>query len=228
MDEDRKVVRVAGDDLEELILPAPQRAVVDPAGVRLAEAELAALGDESARVVRELAVELVLVGDADAGRRAVDHDRRRAPALPSTRRSAPCRGSRKPLSAPGVDAKPRARAWLRLTTFERSWRSGVPLVERHLVDPERLLQVWVKSPNQGLADGAGADGLWTIARLPCRSSLGRGSRDYDIAPARASSWRLRPGGRPARIHGRLLESRSFRHGRSRKEHDPLDDRRRAV
>src|SRR6185369_7221107 len=70
LDQGRDVVRVAGDDLDEAVLARDQDLVVDAAGVRLAEAELAPLGEE-ALGTGEPFVELLLV--LIAGRRAVDH-----------------------------------------------------------------------------------------------------------------------------------------------------------
>ena len=49
LDQGRDVVRVAGDDLDEAVLAGHERLVVDAAGVGLAEAELAALGEEAPR-----------------------------------------------------------------------------------------------------------------------------------------------------------------------------------
>ena len=70
LEEDGDVVRVAGDDLHETLVGA-LHLVVDAARVRLAEAELGALGEESLRPAAALVVlGLVFV----AGRRAVDDD----------------------------------------------------------------------------------------------------------------------------------------------------------
>ena len=71
LDQRRDVVRVARDDLHEVVVARDQRLVVDAPGVGLAEAELAPLREVPLRPRQALVALLVLV----ARRRTVDHDR---------------------------------------------------------------------------------------------------------------------------------------------------------
>ena len=81
VDQDRQVVRVAGHDLDVLVDALLQGAIVDAAGVHLAEPEFRALGDEAQCAVRVLLVDLPLVLEPDVRRSAVDDHGRLAQRL---------------------------------------------------------------------------------------------------------------------------------------------------
>ena len=151
LDEDREVVRVARDDLEELVLAGDESGVVDPARIHLSEAELGALCEEAARPLERL-VDLLLV--VVPGGRAVEDDRR------ALERFLSGVGD---LVAEGLEVR-------RLVLVGREVRAALhevvdlralglhrrALVERDLVDPEVLLEVREET-DQRLADRAGPD-----------------------------------------------------------------------
>ncbi len=76
VDQAGQIVRVARDDLQELVHAAFQRAVVDTASIGFPETEFAPLGDESESIGHEPLVVVGLVLGPHAARSAIDHDSR--------------------------------------------------------------------------------------------------------------------------------------------------------
>ena len=151
--EDRHVVRVAGDDLQELVGVAVERGVVDPARVRLAEAELRPLGDEAEGVVLEAFVVVDLVLGADAGGGAIDDDRRAVESLVRFELGMEA-DLAEGVEGLGIGDEARAAADEVRDLGAVGQQRGA-LVERDFVDSELVLERDEKA-DERFADGAGA------------------------------------------------------------------------
>ncbi len=150
LDQGGDVVGVAGDDLHEAVLAGHQRLVVDAARVGLAEAELAALGEEAGGAL-EAVVDLALV--LVAGRRAVDDYARPRQGLT---------GLEAHLVTQILEGALGVRVYRQLRPAAHQMLDSRPvrdqrraLVEGDLVDPQIVLEVGEQA-DQRLADRAGS------------------------------------------------------------------------
>ncbi len=151
LDQRRDVVRVAGDDLDESIFARLEHLVVDAAGVRHAEAELAALRQKA---LGSLDVVVVLRFHLVAGGSAVDHHGRAGDRLFGlVRDGVPHLLERVALIFVGGEPGAARHQVLDLRAVRRE---RCPLVEGHFVDTHPIPEVGVQ-PDQRLADRASAD-----------------------------------------------------------------------
>ncbi len=177
LDEGGDVVGVARHHLDEAVVAWDQRLVVDAAGVGLAEAELAALGEKAHRPV-ELLVErgLVLV----ARRRAIDDDRRALERLFGL--VVDLMTEVLEILSPGIVDRELGAARHQVPDTGAVGLERRALVEGHLVDAHVVLEVG-EQPDQRLADGPGPDDVYYGAHF---------SSSLQEEPLPCSPWRPPP------------------------------------